>query len=1276
MVDVNGLNKDLFRQLASFAMGPVGGGSRKPSDYEIALQIMQNQPVNFSGTWSPALGGVVPEKKDKDKGPGVFGHIIDYLLRPMYASAAAFKASGGLSSGIGTLYNLVTGDFEDPAERYAAGIKAGFRGLAGKDKTTYSQMIRENEDLPEWMRKGASGFATGLAADIAGDPLTYVPILGPAKALGRVGFSVAGKEAPHILLPTATKKALKAAKVGSPKAETFALPKVVESGQTPKAFQFLTKAAAGSKALPTKLPKNSGAALSEGDVARELYVRAHDLLTHIYFDVQGHSIGFSQALGRKMMNVGNKSTYIQGLMPALEVFPKIKHLTHDFDANADEIIKAISAMNVKGHFTGKGLLSDIRKGIPATHGVHPKAIAAYGGDQVGYVRNAIGMNPVNAAAKAFEDAPVVNTALEQGARETAIAENILSPQQAALHTQNIVADGSIVLKAANVGPAALKTYQQMLPEFTYKSRGPIQNAIDRNANKIALAITPATRTKFRGPKGHFRPSSAKLPLIPKAVPEIPKTAKKPSVFAPKGVFGPVNTAVSNAIRQNSGIQITKLAPGQTISERSTVHGIMSRFATWVGQKDLRPLVLDHQASALARAGQLREAMERAFKGFSEQEALEAWELARKAKPYGLASTPEVAKLADILTGQMEVYFRSRAIPEKIAKANSAAMRSGMKLDDINRMLARYNIPFKFTAGTAIDPVTHSAISYEKGTNWLISWETHAPKNATELKKFLFGLQAAAQQTMATYAFLDDVAYRMGSRSKTALKNIKVAHPRLVDYYFDKDIADQLSTAIKTMDEFYNPKSPVTRFVRQGVSMWKTGVTIYNPRHHIANAIGDTFLMWMAGINDPRVFSKAAKVLFANKGQYKDLATVEQLVGIDAMKNVLAKPGTIVAKNKSGAVLSAQQAYVAMFNHGLLQRSAVVEDLVREGLPLNGRLAKPLGGKVHGFAAKSAETREHYIKIAHFIGAFEKSRGKDLRAAIEDVAHEVRKWHPDGLDLTKEEQAIRSLIIPFYSWMRKSTPIILEGALMNPNKAFTSYAKVNYNLQSSLGIEGITPSNPYPSDQLFPSWLKDDNTPVLGKAGMPGLAGFIGGLGRGGVDEEGKSLNGYVMGMPTNPVQDFFTQFGGFRNFSETKDAVLSTLNPGIRIPLELQQGRELYTQIPLKGRHTDYLTNQIPMVNQVARMTNVGPFGPTGRAEKYGYGNKEAFLNWALNTNLIGSGPYIKSAEFELLPEKREENKRIREFSADIGYPLKEKGRIPQWIRDLYNQRQAQRGEQ
>lgn len=1213
------LSRDLFQQLAKYAMGPIPYQGTKSSDYQVALQIMKNSNVNFSGVWSPANSGQITEKKKDHSGPGVFGRIVDVLSRPLYASANAFKASGGLSSGVGMLYNLFTGNIDNTPDRVLDAIPAGWRGFTGKDKTTYSQLIRENEDLPAWTREGVSGFATGLTANIFGDPLTYIPIGGPLKAGFRAGYKIAGKEAPYAVLPTATKRAIKAARKGTPRATAGPIqlpPAVAAANQTPSAFK------AGS------LPVNP----------------------------------------------------FRMLIPVAK--PTVKQ-TAKQAAKTPKTSPVANAAAAAGRDEVGEILQDARSLLPLIPSSRPRDDFLRR-----YISAEMKRVPLSAPARealekivqstdiiqAMRDAPVVNTALAQGAHDAAAAQSILSAQQAAVHSQTINNEARTVLKAAEVSPAAQKTYSELMKNITYKARGLPQNAIDRNASKIALAITPQTQKAFRSNKGRFLPKGTLLPTVAKAGITGAQRAtsgavKRSAIPKISGVFGPVNTALSHAIQTAAHIPVTKLKPGETIAEAPVTRAMTARIATWVGQKDLRPLVLDHMTSAVARAATQTQAMERAFKGFSEAEALEAWEIARNAKPHQLASSATVSKLADILTGQMENFFRSRAVPESLAKGNSAAMRSGMLINDLNKALKRYDIPFKFTNGKAINPITNALTDYGKGTNWLISWETHAPKSLPDLKRFIFSLQSAAYQVMAHYAFVDDVAARLGSRSKTAIKNVKVADPRLADYYFDKEVADQLSTALSKLGEYYSPKSLATRFMRQAISKWKTGVTIYNPRHHVANIIGDTFLMWMAGINDPRVFNKAAKVMFANKGLYTDLATVEHLTGANALKDALAKPGTVVAKNKSGLTLTAQQAYIAAFNFGLLQKAGVVEDIAKEGIPLPGRLAKPFGGKVHGAFAGLSESREHYVKLAHFLGAFEKSSGRNTREVLEDVAHEVRKWHPDGLDLTKEEQAIRALAIPFYSWLRKSTPLVIEGALMRPQKAFTAYAKVNYSLQQALGIPNVSLSDPYPSDQIFPDWLRDDNVPVLGKTGQSGIAGFLGGLGRQGVDDQGKPLNAYTMLGPTNPVQDFFANFAGFRNAGETKDATLSNFSPFFKIPLELQQGRELYTGIPTKGRIPDYLTNQIPMVNQIVKITNVGPFGKTGRAEDYGIGNKEAFLNWVTGANITGTGPYIKSAEFEMIPEQRKENDRIRAFSAQIGYPLKEKGRIPQWIRDLYNQR-------
>jgi hypothetical protein len=46
----------------------------------------------------------------------------------------------------------------------------------------------------------------------------------------------------------------------------------------------------------------------------------------------------------------------------------------------------------------------------------------------------------------------------------------------------------------------------------------------------------------------------------------------------------------------------------------------------------------------------------------------------------------------------------------------------------------------------------------------------------------------------------------------------------------------------------------------------------------------------------------------------------------------------------------------------------------------------------------------------------------------------RKFHPSGLDLTHFEKTVLRRVIPFYSWIRKSSPVLLEGMVMRPGVA--------------------------------------------------------------------------------------------------------------------------------------------------------------------------------------------------------------------------------------------------
>lgn len=833
--------------------------------------------------------------------------------------------------------------------------------------------------------------------------------------------------------------------------------------------------------------------------------------------------------------------------------------------------------------------------------------------------------------KALDDASKVSIALEQTTKDAATAEHGLSPMQASQVMMDKVKDANVFVRASTDGSvAAEKTFNDLMKGVLYTRRGNVEQALLKDSRAIEARVS--AKPVKGNVSGKFVKTSA--PTFSKVISDTTRA---------------LNTHLDEPIRT--------LKIGETVSEKSVTQGIMARVATWQGQKDLRPMALDATTSGRANAEKRIAALQNTLDGHADDVVMDAVSVMTKAKPHEIVSE-EVSRLADQLTGSMEVFFKSSAITDTAAKANSVAMRSGAAMNDVNHMLKKYGVDFQFTAGKTMHPQTFKEIDYSKGTDWLNSWENAQFKDPQEFKKFLFGMQSSMEQLTKEYAFVDDVAERFGYvKPKPGYK--RVDHARLGKVYFPKEMADQLSTSLNTMHDFYNPKSPVMKFIAGGTSVWKAAVTKYYPSHHVRNVIGDTWLAWMAGVNNPLVFKKSIQVMKSQRGKYSDLENVDALVGPNALSNSMEKAGATAVKNKSGTKFTNDQIYIAAHNFGLLQSVSAVEDIMKPGM-LND-LPKPFGGKISNAVGKISESREHFVKLAHFIDVVHKSKGKDYKEIFESAAHEVRKWHPDGLDLTKEEQKLR-MLIPFYSWSRKSIPLIIEGAVMNPSKAFLVPAKAQYNLQQMLGIEGTTLSNPYPSDQLFPDWMKEKNIPVLGKTGMPGLAGLIGGLGTQGINPDtGEKVGGYTLGGPTNPLQDMFAQFSGGLGGS-----IVPNLNPAVKIPMEVLMNKDSFTGAPVSNDKADYITKQLPGLSNSARIA--GMLKPS-RAEP-GF-NMEGAINQALATNIQGSAPYIENAKFDMIGNQQEQNKKYREFANQIGYPIPKKKKIPQFIKDLYEQQQG-----
>jgi hypothetical protein len=817
------------------------------------------------------------------------------------------------------------------------------------------------------------------------------------------------------------------------------------------------------------------------------------------------------------------------------------------------------------------------------------------------------------------EAPLVSNVVDESSKVASIADRALSDPKYKQFIETIKKQSSDNLIALGTSQSGVKAAQNL-----------IKTLADRNNASPPLAITQT--------KSHYILSYMK---------------------GDQRVWQPVQAAQTRAIGDVLGTPISQAA--RAIGEGNKASDfILSRIATWHGQKDLRPEVLIRTMTASANAGSRARVWNKIARDYTTEELEDGFKFAQSKIPMG-AATDKIEKAGQIFQKAMQNLFDSTGLTKEAIRGSSVATRSGMLLDDINAQLNLIKAPFRFTNGRFID-AQGKLVDYSQGTDWLKSWELADVKDPLE---FMWKIETAVEQLMQKYAYLDDVAARWGSTTKSREFNIpidfatggkadsafslpegvskagksgqplkrrepKVKQHRLDGLYFPADIAPQIKKSLETWDQIYDPKSNLVKLLDRVTRAWKSGVTIYAPSHHIRNLIGDVYLSWMAGVNNPAVYNKAAKVIWSQKDRYKDLESVENLVGRDALSRALSRPGDVVLTTRGGRKLTAEQVYIAAHNTGLLPHTNVIEELFGEPL----FKVQPFKGKVRDFVRGAAENREHFVRLAHFIDVLEKSREKNLDVLFKDASKIVRKWHPDGSDLTDFERNVMRRIMPFYSWTRKSIPLLIESAVTNPGKTLV-YPKFMQAMQGIMGIESPGRTDPFPNDQLFPDWIKEKGIGPILRHGLTeeGIPGLLTNASRSIPGFTGED-SGYAVVNPSNPLIDMVAQFAGMGNPSDPLQGVAQMTTPLFRIPSEVAHG-ETFTGAPIEpGR---YIAENIPILAMLSRVSGIGAFGPTEKGQEEGF-NTEALVNLLTALGLQGTGPYIKTSEFQERDRRRAAN--------------------------------------
>jgi len=649
--------------------------------------------------------------------------------------------------------------------------------------------------------------------------------------------------------------------------------------------------------------------------------------------------------------------------------------------------------------------------------------------------------------------------------------------------------------------------------------------------------------------------------------------------------------------------------GTVTNGNRATEGIMSKVATWWGAKDLKPFQREHIDTARINAAAFEQAWAPIVRQTTEAERLAGFKSAQ-----GII-TPATEK-ERILSGQfqdaMEKLLHSSRLSDDLAAGNTVALRAGIHMDEINTSLKEMGSKFQFTNTKVKDKygIDHD---FTNNADWLKSWEVG---EFTDPMQFMHQINTALQRVTRRNAVMDDMVARWGMPVKTGEFRHTIDDPRMAGFYFPKEIAEQGNVLIKQFEKNFTPNSEMLRTYDKVLRAWKSGVTIYSPSHHIRNIIGDIWLASLDGVSSPKSYMLAMRTMHAMRGRYKDIKSVGELTDPDSLRLAMSRPGDTALTTKGGVPLTFEQLYVAAHNQGILAKASVLEDIITD----SGKLIPDMPisqGRVREAAHGLAETRDHFVRIAHFIHVVRNSKTKAYKDLFSEAGHRVKKYHPDGMDLTDFERTVMRRLIPFYSWLRKATPLMVEAMVQKP-QLVTMYPKLMANIQDMVGIEqagGL--GDPFPADAQFPDWIRAGGIGPVLHQGMGGLPGFIASLAR---KDEGRE--GYVMVNPSNPFNDIVG------DTSSPETLIKGSLTPAIQIPMNVWS-QETSLGIPIEST-PQFLAEQIPVVGTTSRVTGMQqgrrdePFSP------------EQLIRLLTASGLQGTAPYEESARQQQLQRLRQ----------------------------------------
>lgn len=537
---------------------------------------------------------------------------------------------------------------------------------------------------------------------------------------------------------------------------------------------------------------------------------------------------------------------------------------------------------------------------------------------------------------------------------------------------------------------------------------------------------------------------------------------------------------------------------------------------------------------------------------------EVWQQIYKGIPPDATVNPELAQT---------ILDELSLIGEKFA-APPVGIREKLSLSEVNTWMPHSwdfisNSTRKFRRTTSLGGGTDTLADGDDPVGWLLGNSRTLDPKKLDPAELIWNLHVATEKAIGYRATGEALVQEFGiAATKTAVGYSDPITDALVkefnyrpvvqlgdDYIFAPEIANQIDKLMELMEP--TGLRLMEEYQKGILQLWKRAVTVYNPGFHMRNTAGDVFVSWLDGVkgyHGVQSHKMALKVVKAYHNFSDEMlnAALKQTTGVYQAYENLGKSGMIRAPKttevlfkRKGKDFTIGDVWALYIHEGLRSTWTNTQFLQNFRPSVAGQKASTANRAVMGVS----ETREDWFRLAHFIDLLRRSSDPNLMRASADAASRVRKYHFDYNDFTQFEKMYMARVFPFYKWTRKAFPLMIQSLFMSPGKILVP-AKLQTGIGYAAGYQGTQ------GDSVIPEWIEErELAPVGSKSGSTVYLGMA-----------NPALD--IMRMATNPV-----------------DAATGMLNPFIKAPIELAQGRRLNSDAPV-DLNAKFLTGFAPQSSQ------------------------------------------------------------------------------------------------